>query len=431
MPRHPVVWRHLTSINAGVCRGFHSAGMSAPELFQLDPAPTTSPPYPIVLAKGFRIFFLAAGLAGAGLMAVWLALLFGFLPTPQLPGGPAWHGHEMVFGFAFAVVSGFLLTAVYNWVGRPHLCGWRLGGLVFLWLMGRGAMAAYSLLPPWLAALCDLSFLPVLVLVLTPPLLRARKWENVGFMGLLLLAALDNAAFHLDALGVADLGGTTRILTGAVEILVVFVAILSGRIMVMFTENGVRGLKTRSFKWVERLVLPVTLLFVLADLLPIDMAGGRVAAACAFAATLVHGVRLVGWQSHRTLKVPLVWVLHLGYLGLIAALLLKGLANLGLAPATAALHGFTVAALGPVTLGMMARIGLGHTGRLIRAPALMPLAFALIWLAGIVRIAAALSDQLHDALLLAAGVGWTLAFVLFLIRYLPILTQPRVDGQPG
>lgn len=371
-----------------------------------------------------------AGLAGGLLMLLWLAILEGITPPVSHFGASAWHGHEMVFGYAFAVVAGFLLTAVYNWVGRPHLSGWKLGGLAALWLAGRLALLLGDVLPAGLAAAIDLAFLPVLALVLSPPLIRARKWENVGFMGLLLVAAGCNLAFHLDAMGLADLGGSTALLTAAVEILVLFVAVLTGRVMVMFTENGIRGLKTRSFKWVERLVLPGTALFVLVDLMPFG-ATRLAAGGLAFAACLIHAIRLSGWRSQKTFGVPLVWVLHLGYAGLVLALFLKGLANLGWVPPSAALHAFTVAALGPVTLGMMARIGLGHTGRLIKVPPSQALAFGLVVAAGVLRVAAPLAPPFYDWLILGAGLCWMVAFTLFVFRYLPILTAPRVDGQAG
>ncbi|MBI5895570.1 MAG: NnrS family protein, partial [Desulfobacterales bacterium] len=170
----------------------------------------------------------------------------------------------------------------------------------------------------------------------------AKKPENLGFLPLLLLAASYNAAFHLDILGLADLGGSTFLLTATVEILLVFVVILSSRILVMFTENGVPGVKTRQYKWIERLAAPSAAAFVIADLLPFTWAV-PVASLLALAAALIHAIRLSGWRTGKTLKTPLVWVLHLGYAGLVAALALKGLYNLELVPSSSALHAMTVA----------------------------------------------------------------------------------------
>ncbi|MFA6018728.1 MAG: NnrS family protein [Rhodospirillales bacterium] len=404
--------------------------MPPPEFFQLEKSVAPLPPYPVVLAKGFRIFFLAAGLAGLVLMPLWLAMFEGRLSAPLRYSGPAWHGHEMVYGYAFAVIAGFLLTAVYNWVGRSHLAGWKLASLAALWLLGRLAMLAADLLPGWLAAAADIAFLPALALVLAPPLIAAKKPENLGFLPLLLLAASYNAAFHLDILGLADLGGSTFLLTATVEILLVFVVILSSRILVMFTENGVPGVKTRQYKWIERLAAPSAAAFVIADLLPFTWAV-PVASLLALAAALIHAIRLSGWRTGKTLKTPLVWVLHLGYAGLVAALALKGLSNLELVPSSSALHAMTVATLGPITLGMMARVGLGHTGRLIRPPKGMALAFALLLLAGILRTLAPMVESLYFYLVILSGLSWIIAFAIFLTCYLPILTRPRTDGQAG
>ncbi|TAN47645.1 MAG: NnrS family protein, partial [Rhodospirillales bacterium] len=194
--------------------------MTTSELFQLEPCRAPLSPYPTILAKGFRIFFLCAGFAAAILIPLWLLMLEGHFVAPTRFAPAAWHGHEMAFGYAFAVVGGFLLTAVYNWVGQPHLNGWKLALLALLWLLGRVAMLASGLLPAWLVALVDASFLPVLAAVLTPPLIKARKWPNLGFMFLLLLAGGYNLAFHLDAADIVEAGGSNALLTSVVEILV-------------------------------------------------------------------------------------------------------------------------------------------------------------------------------------------------------------------
>lgn len=404
--------------------------MARIELHQLDAEATPKPPYPAVLAKGFRVFFLAAALAAVALIPLWLAIFEGRLAAPARFGGPAWHGHEMVFGYAFAVIAGFLLTAVYNWVGRPHLVGVPLGALAALWAAGRLVMFGADHLPAGVVAAIDIAFLPVLAAVLTPPLIAARNWINLGFMGLLLLGAAINLAFHLDAMGVAALGGSTALLTMGIELLLVFVGILTGRIMVMFTENGVRGTQPKRVEWLERLALPSILAFAVVDSIPVPGAG-IVAAILGFAAAVVHGWRLAGWETLRTFKTPLVWVLHMGYAWLILALVLKGLANLGLAPTMLAVHAMTVGALGSITLGMMARIGLGHTGRMILVPTRMAVAFGLIGVAALIRVVAPLLPTFYVELIAASGLCWTAAFAIFGFSYLSILAGPRTDGRPG
>jgi uncharacterized protein involved in response to NO len=404
--------------------------MSPPELFQLDPKTAPPPPYPVILAKGFRILFFAAGLAAMLLLSLWLLIFTGKLDLATRLGGAAWHGHEMLYGYAFAVIAGFLLTAVYNWVGKPHLSGWKLGALAGLWALGRLIMLCSDALPVWLVGIVDIAFLPVLTAVLAPPLIKAKNWPNLGFMGLLLLASAYYLAFHLDKAGIVDLGGSLSLLTASVEILVVFVVVLTGRVMVMFTENGIPGTKTRKIKWVEFLALPSAGAFVIFDLLPFAWAS-IVASLLAFVAAFIHALRLSGWQSQRTLKTPLVWVLHAGYALLIAALVAKGLANLGHLPPSVALHAFTVATLGPITLGMMSRIGLGHTGRMIKVPPHMAAAFALVIAAGLIRAAAPLTSAFYMEMVLLSGLGWTAAFALFTFSYFPVLSSPRVDGQAG
>lgn len=404
--------------------------MARIELHQLDTEAAPKLPYPAMLAKGFRVFFLAAALAATALIPLWLAIFEGRLAAPARFGGPAWHGHEMIFGYAFAVIAGFLLTAVYNWVGRPHLAGAPLGGLAGLWLAGRLAMFGADYLPAGVVAAIDVAFLPALAAVLTPPLITSKNWINVGFMGLLLIAGGLNLAFHLDAMGALGLSGSTGLLIISVELLLVFVATLTGRIMVMFTENGVRGSQPRRIDWIERLALPSVVVFVVVDAIPVPPAA-IAAAVFAFVAAGVHAWRLAGWESLRTFKTPLVWVLHLGYGWMILALTLKGLANLGLVPVMLAVHALTVGALGMITLGMMARIGLGHTGRLIVVPTRISLAFALVGVAAAIRVVAPLLPGFYVELIAASGLAWTAAFAIFGFSYLRILGAPRVDGKPG
>jgi uncharacterized protein involved in response to NO len=383
-----------------------------------------------ISAKGFRLFFLLAAAFAVAIVPLWLLVLRGMVRPAAYLQPTVWHAHEMLFGFVVAVIAGFLLTAVSNWTSRETVVGVPLMLLAGLWLLGRVAMVFSAALPPGVTALVDLAFLPVLAVVLARPLLSSRNRRN--FVMLLIVGALSvaNAVVHLDALGVLAPGSAHRACSLSVDLVVLMILIISGRVFPMFTRNATGVNSIRSIFWLD-----VATVGGMAVLTAVDaLAGAGLAnAALAGAVGLLAAARAIHWGARHSFRQPLLWILHAGYAWLVFGLLFRAVAGFGWPSfASLATHALTVGAVGCLTLGMMARVSLGHTGRMLVAPAPLAWAFVAINLAAVARtlIPLVAPARYFDALV-AAGAFWTTAFVLFLAVYLPILLRPRIDGRPG
>lgn len=384
----------------------------------------------VVLALGFRPFFLLAALLAVAAVPVWLLFYTGVLsPATDLPPN-IWHGHEMIFGFAVAVVAGFLLTAVQNWTGWPTASGAGLAALVALWLAGRIAAFGGTGLPVWVAAAIDIAFLPALAITLAVPLLRTDNRRNIAFPIILLALAAINATIHLSSAGWLD-WDASRGLRLALDLILLMIGVLGGRVIPMFTKNAVPQAKVQPCPKASILALVSLALMAAADLFTDN---ATVTGAVALAAGIVNLLRMRGWGSLATLRKPILWILHVGYGWLALGLILRGLGGLtDLVPPDAGMHALTVGAVGSMVLGMMSRVALGHTARAIDPARLTVAAYWLLNIAAIVRVAA---PMLLDAgwympALVVSGVLWSLSFLLFLVVYLPILARPRLDGRPG
>jgi uncharacterized protein involved in response to NO len=380
---------------------------------------------------GFRPFFLLVGLSGASTVALWLAIYFGALALPSDWPAPVWHAHEMLFGFAVAGVAGFMLTAVPNWTGAAPVRGARLVVLVLLWLAGRAALWLAGTLPAPLVAATDLAFHPRLPATLAPALIaQARRTGPRNLVFLVLLALLETANFltHLEALDLADNMAMPGLYLG-IFVLTLMIALVGGRIIPAFTTNALRArgetALPRSHGAIEAVAIGAIAAFVVAQLAG---APGVLAGAIGLIAALANLCRLALWRSPATLHQPMLWVLHLGYLWLVAGLALSGAAALTEAvPPSAALHALTVGAVGTMLLAVMSRAALGHTGRRLEAHPATVAAYLLVSLAALLRIAGTLLPEA----LLVSGLAWSAAFALFLVVYAPILIGRREDGRPG
>ena len=376
-------------------------------------------------ALGFRPFFLAAGVFAILLMALWLLVLRGSLDLGEL-SPQVWHGHEMLFGFAVAVIAGFLLTAAQNWTGIPMLSGPPLAALFLLWLAGRLGFLVPGL-PVALVALVDLAFLPAVALVLAVPIIKARQLNNAPFPVMLLVLTAANALIHLDALGWTDTAALGLHL--ATYVVVTMMVVMGGRVIPSFTDNKLHT-RARRWKTIEILAPVATVGTLLAALVaPYSL----VTALFAAIAAAVHGIRLAGWYTHKFWSVPLLWILHLGYAWIALGFALLALSAAGISTAAvSSLHAFTAGGIGVLTLGMMARVSLGHTGRVLEPPSLMTRAFVAINLAALLRVVLPLLfPGVYAQIMSAAGLLWMVAFGLFVVAYAPMLLRPRVDGKPG
>lgn len=377
---------------------------------------------------GFRPFFLLAGISAILLVTLW-AYSFAYGGFEFAYFSPiTWHSHEMIFGYAVAVIAGFLLTAVRNWTGIQTPSGKALAGLVILWAAGRIAPFASDIVPPWSIALIDTAFLPVLGLSLAIPILRKRQRHNLVFLVVLTALTASNILVHLQALGFTSSTARTGIYL-AVYMIILLIVILGGRVIPSFTVNGITGGKTRRWKTIEYLSIASVIAVIVLDL---TTAAPAIIGSAALFAAVVHGMRLLGWYQNKVWTVPLVWVLHLGYAWIVAGFVLKAAASAGWINPLLAIHAFTTAGIGTMTLGMMARVSLGHTGRVLQVKAAMSWAFILINLAGVTRVfLPIIVPANYTAWIVLASVFWGMAFGIFVISYAAILVKPRIDGRPG
>lgn len=377
---------------------------------------------------GFRTFFLLAPLYGALAVAFWVPVFLGWITPPMAVPPSLLHAHEMIFGFVGATLAGFFLTAVPNWTGTPGLRGAKLIALAALWLAGRIAMAALGAVPPAAAALVDLAFLPALGLAVAGPLFAAGKRRNLLLLVPLALFWSADVAMQAEFAGWSADSAARGARVG-IDILLMLITVIGGRIVPAFTGNALRAAgeatAPRSLPALDRGAIGAMALLVLTEATTgMGAATGVIAALACF----LNAVRLALWRGDRTLKAPILWVLHLGYLWLVAGLALKAAAALGAAvPETAALHALALGAVGTMIFAVMSRAGLGHTGRALKAHRAVVLAYALISLAALLRVAASFAANSIVLLLSLSGIAWITAALLFLGVYAPILVrrEPR------
>ena len=372
---------------------------------------------------GFRPFFLLAALFGAVSAVSWTLQFTGHLPFIYVHD-PLWHGHEMIFGFTTAVITGFLLTAVRNWTGLETVRGPALAGLAALWLLGRLAVIG-----PWplVAAAADCAFALALVAAVGMPLMRAKNTRNYFFTALLAALGALAAAAALSSANALPFP-PQRALGLALGVVLLILVVMGGRVIPMFTNSGVPGAGAARHALIERLAPASIIALIACDLLSLP------ATPSAFAAllgALVHGARLCLWRTWRTVKVPLVWILHAGYAWLVVHLALRAAADFAWMAGSFAVHALTVGAIGGLTIGMMTRVARGHTGRSLVAGRSETMMFILVQLAAVARVFCAMHPPWYMPSIMLSGVLWGAAFVLYALRYWTVLTRPRVDGKFG
>jgi uncharacterized protein involved in response to NO len=380
--------------------------------------------------KGFRPFFLLAAVFAIAIVPLWLLVLNGTLATTAYLDGGSWHAHEMIFGFVAAVVAGFLLTAVGNWTQRETAVGGPLLALAGLWLAGRVAMALSSWLPPLLTAFVDSAFLPALLVVLARPIVAAKNRRNFVVLAIVAAFSLVNVIMHLAALDVVPAGSARQASLVGVDLVLLLITVIAGRVLPMFTRNATGVASIRSVPWLDALTIGAMVGVTLLDTFAPAKPAGAVLSGVA---GVLAASRAVHWGMRHSFKQPLVWILHVGIAWLVMGLTLRGVVELsGVGAASLATHALTVGAIGSLTLGMMARVALGHTGRVLVAAPAITMAFIAINLAASARVLMPfLVPHWYFATLVAAGVLWVIAFGAFLMVYAPILLRPRFDGKPG
>jgi len=383
--------------------------------------------YPL-FALGFRAFFALAGLAALVLIVLWNAIFNGTLTSEHYYPNNYWHAHEMLLGYAVAVIAGFLLTAVKNWTGKQTLIGDQLAGLCLLWLYGRILPFYAGALPDGLIALVDFSFLPILAYQVSKPILQAKQFGNLFFIGLLMLLALGNGLIHAEMLGLQENVAFIGIQL-VVATIVILILIIAGRVFPFFTERGIPGTLIIRNPLLDSLSVASAVAVFALQLFDIS---GTLLALAAVVAVAVNIARLAGWYVQRIWYVPLLWVLYAGYSWIILGFILTALSAYSVVLPTLALHAFTLGGIGVLTLGMMARVSLGHTGRALKASNAIAIAFVLINVAALFRVLLPIAmPGWYENLIYVSTLSWLAAFSLFIFVYAPILTSARIDGQEG
>jgi len=390
---------------------------------------------PAWLNLGFRPFFIGAALFAVLSMSIWAAIFPLQILSPLNELAPTvWHAHEMIYGYAVAVIAGFLLAAVKNWTGLQTLRGTLLFLLFFLWLTARllplaGLFSEAGLSLQW-TAFADLLFMAMLIPAVAVPIIRAKSQRNLVVIAILALLLTGNGLFYLGVFGILADGIRLGLYLGF-YIIIALVLMIGRRVIPFFTERGVGySVTLTNYAWLDKAVPLLMIAFIAAELVA---PGNLMTTLVAAVLMVLLGLRLVGWHTKGIWRKPLLWVLHIAY-GLVAVgFAMKVAAFLFGASPFLAVHAFALGGIGLMTLGMMARVSLGHTGRNILAPP-----SAVIWMflllsgAALLRVFVPLLAPAYYGLWVGLSqLSWILAFALFSLIYIPMLVTPRVDGQPG
>lgn len=376
-----------------------------------------------LLRLGFRPFYLGAAAFAALSVPLWVAVVLGAVGLPGVVPPLLWHAHEMLFGFAAAVIVGFLLTAGKAWTGLATPRGAALGGLALLWLAAR--VAALAAPYPVYSAL-DVLLLPLVAGLLGAVLLRAGNRRNLPLAAILLLLAVANATFHLAVLGLVDVAPLGALHAG-LALIVMIECVMAGRVVPAFTMSATPGLRLRSWRHLEAALLAIT---------AVAFAGwvfaptAALSAAMLALAAVLHLIRQWQWQAWVTRTRPILWILHAACAWIPVGLALLALAAWGTVGASAGVHALAVGATGGLIIGMITRTARGHTGRPLLATKAEVAAYALVLAAALLRTLVPL--VVSSALpLVGAAVAWSSAFAIYLWRFTPWLLSTRLDGKDG
>lgn len=381
---------------------------------------------------GYRPFFFLGSLYAAlsiGFWSMWYAR--GEIPSSFMPP-LLWHSHEMIYGFAIAIIGGFLLTASATWTQTRGLHGPALLGLVFIWGLSRlliflsqhfehGTLFA-------LTSIVDLLFLPLLITALAGPLLKAKMWRNISFLFILGVFWLGNIFYHLEVYELFSFRPKIGMEVGLHTISLIL-TIIGGRVIPFFTQNALPHIQVSKYLGLERIVIFGTLLVFIFEIIQVP---SSVLSLVAFAVGGLHLLRLYFWKPWRTFTNPLLWVLHLGYLWLgLFYILLGSSLFFGVPAKSVSYHALTIGAMGVLIIGMMSRVSLGHSGRPLLLAKGMLFSYGAILLASIVRILIGFYPAIYVQGIKWVAIFWITSFVIFLFYYSKIFFTWRADGKPG
>ncbi|NND59048.1 MAG: NnrS family protein [Gammaproteobacteria bacterium] len=383
-----------------------------------------------ILALGFRPFYLGAAVFAVVVLPVWIAVYLGQLQATGYLSGVAWHSHEMIFGFAPAVIAGFLLTAVRNWTSQPTPTGRALAALVLLWVAARILVVTG---PDLLAIAADVAFLPAVAVAVGIPIWRSKNSRNYKILVVLLVLTLANLVYHLAHIGILPPAFTRTATIGALDIITILMAVVGGRVIPAFTANAIPGAGVRQLPALEiASIVPLVLLLVAGILSYWISFPDWAWLSLLIIAVLTQTLRWWLWRPLQTWRNPLLLMLPVAYVWIPLSLAMRALALVGTIPPAVAIHALTLGAISGLMLAMMMRSALGHTGRALAAERIEILAFFLVQAGAITRLASGFVDPSnYQGLVVASGILWSLAFAAFLFRYAPMLCRSRIDGKPG
>lgn len=400
-------------------------------MLNIDDKTTPTPPSFALFELGFRPFFSAAGVFAVITILLWMLMYVFSLQLP-LSGLTQyfWHAHEMIYGYAMAVVAGFLMTAVGNWTGISSFRGSKLIVVFALWLLARLAWFVPLGFSLQLSAIADLLFMLGLIIAVSLPVIQARQWSQVGVISKLWLILVANGLFYAGALGYLAQGIQWGIYTGLYLILALLF-VMARRVMPFFIERGVdEDFSPRNRRWIDITSMVLFLIWAVLDVFTQQV---MPLAWISLSLFVLHLWRLFDWHTPGIWNKPLLWSLYLGYGFISFGFLLKALSIWqGISPFYA-LHVFAIGGIGLISIGMMSRVILGHTGRnVFEPPRMLTPVFSLVILAALVRVVFPLVDATHYTLWVALSqLLWMAAFAVFSVVYIPQLIRPRVDGRPG
>lgn len=378
-----------------------------------------------VFESGFRPFFILAGIYAVVLLFIWMGVYNGSWSFSTYYGLTGWHSHELLFGFTMAVVAGFLLTAVEHWTGQTTATKNQTILLVIIWLAGRIFPLTVSI--HVMGAITDLLFLPMLGYCISKPIWKTRQKQNYVYPVLLIGLIVANVLIHLEKLGItsdSSLKGTYL----AFNITILMIVIFGGRIFPIFTmgSTGSPVIQRKLINWIgdgSVVALTITQFLDLNINLILFIASVAAASNC---------FRMAGWYSHKIWKKPIVWILHVGFAWIVLGFAMIAINKFFTISPFLAVHALSAGGIGVSSLGMMVRVSLGHTGRLLEANRWIQGAFMLINFAAVVRVFFPIIwPESYTILIVFSSILWALAFLFFTITMMPILLKSRPDGKSG
>ena len=383
-----------------------------------------------LLQLGFRPFFLGATSFSILAITLWMGIYtFGWKLQLLNMSPTFWHAHEMLFGYLLAVIAGFLLTAVKNWTGQQTLQGTMLLLLFSIWAIAR-LMPVFNIGSLLIMAMMDGLFLLGLILAIAIPVIKVRQWGQVGILSIPILLLIANRVFYAGLMEMIDNGATIGLYSGLYLILTL-VFVMARRVIPFFIETGTGNkIKLTNRYWLDVSSLALLIILWVTDVL---ISHPVLTAMIAAALFILHGIRLKDWHTRGIWQSPMLWILYLAYSFLTLGFALKALAPVLQISPSLSVHAFVFGGISVLTLGMMSRVSLGHTGRnVLQPPAGLSVAFILLLAGAVIRVILPLLMPTEYALwVVLSQVCWIIAFSMFLILFFPILISPRIDGRPG